>query len=130
METKIKPFADIQLANRYVKVFIESDVDEETAKKALNNFIEKFENDEKGNPASKGEPMDFLIIQKDGINTVRKNDNKPEPHCVWLKDLELCETVETIGGEDITDKYKVEIPNILDFYTIPTTNDNRDDKED
>jgi hypothetical protein len=49
---------------------------------------------------------------------------------VWLKDLELCETVETIGGDDITDKYKIEIPNILDFYTIPTTNDSRDDKED
>lgn len=131
METEIKPFADIQLANRYVKVFIEPDVDEETAKKALNNFIEKFESnkilDEKGIPA---EPMGFLIIQNDGIIASHKTNPKPEPHCVWLKDLELCETVETIGGDDITDKYKIEIPNILDFYTIPTTNDSRDDKED
>ena len=128
---EIKQFADIQLGNRYVKVFVEPDVNVDVATKALNNFIEKFENneilDEKGIPA---EPMDFLIIQNNGIIASHKTNPKPEPHCVWLKDLELCETVETICGEDITDKYKVEIPNILDFYTIPTTNDNRDDKED
>ena len=129
METEIKPFADIQLANRYVKVFIESDVVEETAKNVLDRFIEKFEN---GGiiPALKDEPMDFLIIQNDGIVASHKTNNNQEPHCVWLKDLQLCETVETIEGENITDKYKVEIPNILDFYTIPTTNDSRDDKED
>lgn len=133
METEIKQFADIQLANRYVKVFIEPDVDKKTAKKALNKFIEKFENDEildeKGNPASKGEPMDFLIIQKDGINEVRKNDNNPEPHCVWLKDIQPCETVETIGGDDISNKYKIEIPNISDFYTIPIINNNENEHE-
>ena len=128
MEMEIKPFADIQLANRYVKVFIEPDVDEETAKKALNDFIEKFENDGII-PESKDE-LDFLIIQNDGIIGSNKTDTKPDPHCAWFKDLQLCETVETIWGEDITDKYKVEIPNILDFYTIPTTNDSRDDKED
>lgn len=129
METEIKPFADIQLANKYVKVFIESDVVEETAKNVLDRFIEKFEN---GGiiPESKYEPMDFLIIQNDGIIASHKTNNNQEPHCVWLKDLQLCETLETIDGENITDKYKVEIPNILDFYTIPTTNDSRDDKED
>lgn len=128
METEIKPFADIQLANRYVKVFIEPDVDEETAKKALNNFIEKFEN---GGiiPEPKHE-LDFLIIQNDGIIGSHNTNTKPGPHCVLAKDLQLCDTVETIGVEDITDKYKLEIPNILDFYTIPTTNDSRDDKED
>jgi hypothetical protein len=128
METEIKPFADIQLADRYVKVFIESDVDEETAKKTLNNFIGKIENDGII-PESKDE-LDFLIIQNDGIIGSHTTDTKLELHCVWLKDLQLCETVKTIGGDDITDKYKVEIPNILDFYTIPTTNDSRDDKED
>ena len=128
METEIKPFADIQLTNRYVKVFIEPDVDEETAKKVLNNFIEKFEN-EGIIPESKDE-LDFLIIQNDRIIGSHNTDTKPEPHCVLAKDLQFCETVETISGEDITDKYKVEIPNILDFYTIPTTKDSRDDKED
>ena len=126
---EIKQLADIQLGNRYIKVFVEPDVNVDAATKALNNFIKKFENneilDEKGIPA---EPMDFLIIQNNGIIASHKTNPKPEPHCVWFKNLELCETVETIWGEDITDKYKVEIPNILDFYTIPT-NDNEKGKQ-
>lgn len=132
MEKEIKPFAEVQLANRYVKVFIDYDVDEEFAKKALDQFIEKFENDEildeKGNPASKSEPIDFLIIQNNGIITSHKRNNNQEPHCVWLKNVEFCESTEVIiGGEkDILDTYKIKMVS-PDFYTIPTENDEKED---
>lgn len=136
MEKEIKPFADVQLANRYVKVFIDYDVVEEFAKKALNQFIEKFENDEildeRGAPASKSEPMDFLIIQSNGIIASHKDNKKIEPQCVWLKNLEVCDTTEVIigGGKDILDKYEFKMVS-PDFYNIlPTTKEKNDKKED
>ena len=128
MKTEIKPFADIQLANRYVKVFIEPDVDEETAKKALNNFIEKFDN-EKIIPELKNEPIDFLIIQNNRIIASDKTNNNQEPHCVWLKNIQLEETVKTIGMDNTFDKYKVKVP--INFYgMLPIENNIEDGKED
>ena len=128
MKTEIKPFADIQLANRYVKVFIEPDVDEETAKKALNNFIEKFDN-EKIIPELKNEPIDFLIIQNNRIIASHKTNNNKEPHCVWLKNIQLEETVKTIGMDNTLDKYKIKVP--INFYgMLPIENNIEDGKED
>lgn len=129
METEIKPFADIQLANRYVKVFIESDVDEETAKKALDSFIEKFENNEL-KTLTKNSPIDFLIINKDRIICSHKEDNNQEPlHCVWLKNIQLEETVKTIGMDNTLEKYKIKVP--INFYGIlPIENNIEDGKED
>ena len=86
METEIKPFVDIQLANRYIKVFVESDIDEDTAKKSLDIFIEKFENNEL-KTVTKNSPIDFLIINKDSVTYSHKTDNNEEPHCVWLKNI-------------------------------------------
>ena len=128
METEIKPFADIQLANRYVKVFIEPDVDEETAKKVLNNFIEKFEYEEIISE-TKNEPIDFLIIQNNRIIASHKTNNNQEPHCVWLKNIQLEETVKTIGMDNTLDKYKIKVP--TNFYDIlPIENNIEDGKED
>lgn len=128
MEIEIKPFVDIQLANRYIKVFIASDIDKETAKKALDSFIEKFENNEL-KTLTKNSPIDFIIVNKDGVTCSHKADNNQEPHCVWLKNIQLEETVKTIGMDNTLDKYKIKVP--INFYGIlPIENNIEDGKED